>query len=109
MRVLNDLNTYLTVFTLATCYYLADPHAEYKWWVDLIESLPFEGNDRVRFVMVSQLCLEFGFWFLVVNLTIFERLGLLEKFRLQAVPTDPEQIKKDKELTREAFTGVLFG
>ena len=108
MRVLNDMNTYFTVLTLLGLWYFADETTEYRWWTDLVNGFPFQQqDDRLIFVCLAQSILEFGFWFLVINLYIFERAGFLERFRLQAVPVDAEVIMRENALTKEAMQGVL--
>jgi len=110
MRVLNDLNTYITLGILIALYVYSEPSAEYEWWIKVVDAVPGgggENDDRFKFVILAQTVLESAFWFLVINLTLFERIGWLERFRLQPVPEDAERKAKETDLTREAFVGVL--
>ena len=109
MRVLSDLNTYITVALLFGIWYSANPNEEYEWWIHMLDMLPSQlYEDRLKYVFISQTILEFGFWFLVLLLFLLEKSGFLGKYRIQPLPTDPEQIAKENELTREAFQGVLI-
>ena len=121
-RILNDLNTYVTVGVIAGLYFYSDPSREFGWWVDLVQFVedmvvvrfqipipPAVNLEALVFVLIGQVILEAGFWFLVINLSVFEKLGWLEKYRLQNVPiNDLIRQQKENDLTKEAIQGVLL-
>jgi sterol desaturase/sphingolipid hydroxylase (fatty acid hydroxylase superfamily) len=101
------MNTYITAIVLIGLWYFADPDEKYEWWLRLVDVIPFQVDDRMKYVIISHGFLETGFWFLVINLFLLERTGFMDKYRIQSLPTDPEQIAKESALTKEAFQGVL--
>jgi sterol desaturase/sphingolipid hydroxylase (fatty acid hydroxylase superfamily) len=106
MRVINDMNTWITVSTLVLLYYYSDPLETYDWWISFVDWLP--GNDdRMKFVVFSHLVLESAFWVLVCSITVLEGLGWIERIRIQSIPEDPERLRSEQALTNEAFKDVL--
>ena len=111
MRVLNDISTWITVCTLSLIYFLSTPSTKYVWWQKLVEFLRTKTDlsDRLIFVMVSQLILEGAFFTIVILIYILTKIGFLEKYRLQPIPSDPLRVKNEEKLNREAFIDVLIG
>ena len=78
MRILNDLNTFLTISILIGVWFVADTKDEYIMWSSLFDAIPILEDDRMEYVLISHVVLESAFWILVGGLYIFERVGFLE-------------------------------
>jgi len=107
MRVLHDVNTYVTVAGLAVLYYVDAP-----WPFSsvlgsvariLVERVPVSDarlREAIAFSLLAHVVLETAFWLLVGCLALAERSGVLKDYKLQAVD-------EPAELTREARLGVV--
>jgi len=107
MRVLHDVNTYVTVAGLAVLYYLDAPWpfgsvlgSAARVIVDHVPVVDARLREAIAFSVLAHVVLESAFWLLVGSLALAERLGLLKDYKLQSAD-------EPAELTREARLGVV--